>query len=87
VKEVVVDGHGQLTFQYHPGRDETWVIVEGEALVQLGGHEHHLKAGQSLTVPRGTQHRLRNPGAQRLKLIEIGYGEGLGDEQTVRLEG
>ena len=37
VKEVVVDGHGQLTFQYHPGRDETWVIVEGEALVERDG--------------------------------------------------
>jgi mannose-1-phosphate guanylyltransferase / mannose-6-phosphate isomerase len=85
VKEVVVDGHGQLTFQYHPGRDETWVIVEGEALVQLDGREHRLAAGQSVTVPRGTRHRLSNPGARRLRLIEIGYGEALGDEDTVRL--
>jgi mannose-1-phosphate guanylyltransferase/mannose-6-phosphate isomerase len=85
VKEVVVDGHGQLTFQYHPSRDETWVIVEGEALVQLNGHEHRLAAGQSLTVPRGTRHRLSNPGAHRLRLIEIGYGEALGDDDTVRL--
>ena len=43
--------------------------------------------GQTLTVPRGTQHRLRNPSANRLKLIEIGYGEALGDEDTVRLDG
>ncbi|HEX6014566.1 MAG TPA: mannose-1-phosphate guanylyltransferase/mannose-6-phosphate isomerase [Geminicoccaceae bacterium] len=86
VKEVVVDGHGQLTFQYHPGRDETWVVVEGEALVQLDGHEHRLAAGQSVTVPRGTRHRLSNPGARGLRLIEIGYGEALGDDDTVRLE-
>jgi mannose-1-phosphate guanylyltransferase/mannose-6-phosphate isomerase len=85
VKEVVVDGHGQLTFQYHLGRDETWVIVEGEAMVQLDGHEHRLTAGQSVTVPRGTRHRLSNPGARRLRLIEIGYGEALGDDDTVRL--
>ena len=85
VKEVVVDGHGQLTFQYHPGRDETWVIVEGEALVQRDGEEHRLTAGQTITVPRGTRHRLTNPSTQRLKLIEIGYGEALGDEDTVRL--
>lgn len=87
VKEVVVDPRGQLTRQYHPGRDETWVIVEGEALVQLNGDEHRLKAGQSLTVPRGVRHRLVNPAAARLKLIEIGYGEALGDEDTVRLDG
>jgi mannose-1-phosphate guanylyltransferase/mannose-6-phosphate isomerase len=87
VKEVVVDGHGQLTLQYHPGRDETWVVVEGEALVQHNGDLVRLEAGQTITVPRGTRHRLSNPGSGRLRLIEIGYGEALGDEDTVRLEG
>jgi mannose-1-phosphate guanylyltransferase / mannose-6-phosphate isomerase len=86
VKVVVVDGHGQLTFQYHPGRDETWVIVEGEALVERDGETLRLRAGQTLTVPRGTRHRLSNPSASRLKLIEIGCGEALGDDDTVRLD-
>lgn len=85
VKEVVVDGNGQLTFQVHPGRDETWVIVEGEALVRRNEEELRLTAGQTITVPRGTPHRLTNPGTKRLKLIEIGYGEALGDDDTVRL--
>jgi mannose-1-phosphate guanylyltransferase/mannose-6-phosphate isomerase len=87
VKEVVLDGHGRLTLQYHPGRDETWVVVEGEALVELGDRTERLTAGQSIRVPRGVQHRLSNPSSARLKLIEIGYGEALGDEDTVRLEG
>jgi mannose-1-phosphate guanylyltransferase/mannose-6-phosphate isomerase len=87
VKEVVLDGHGQLTLQYHPGRDETWVVVEGEALVELGDRTERVAAGQSIRVPRGVRHRLSNPSAARLKLIEIGYGEALGDEDTVRLEG
>jgi mannose-1-phosphate guanylyltransferase / mannose-6-phosphate isomerase len=87
VKEVVVDPHGQLTLQHHPGRDETWVVVDGEALVSRDGEERRLAAGQSVTVPRGTRHRLTNPGERHLKLIEIGYGEALGDEDTVRLGG
>jgi mannose-1-phosphate guanylyltransferase/mannose-6-phosphate isomerase len=86
VKEVVLDPHGQLTFQFHPGRDETWVIVEGDALVDLDGREQRLAAGQSIRVPRGTTHRLRNPAGTRVRLIEIGYGEALGDEDTVRVE-
>jgi mannose-1-phosphate guanylyltransferase/mannose-6-phosphate isomerase len=86
VKEVVLDGHGHLTLQYHPGRDETWVVVEGEALVELGDRTERVAAGQSIRVPRGVRHRLSNPSAARLKLIEIGYGEALGDEDTVRLE-
>jgi mannose-1-phosphate guanylyltransferase/mannose-6-phosphate isomerase len=86
VKEVVVDPHGQLTLQYHLGRDETWVVVEGEALVRRNGEEIRLSAGQSITIPRGLHHRLTNLGDVPLKLVEIGYGEALGDEDTVRLE-
>ena len=86
VKEVVVDGHGRLTLQYHPGRDETWVIVEGQAEVELDGTVQPLEAGQSVTVPRGTRHRLRNAGRQPLRLIEIARGEALSDEDTVRIE-
>jgi mannose-1-phosphate guanylyltransferase/mannose-6-phosphate isomerase len=86
VKEVVVDPNGRLTCQYHPGRDETWVVVEGTALVELDGETHRLAAGQSICVPRNVKHRLANPDGARLKLIEIGHGEALGDEDTVRIE-
>ncbi|MFO1075932.1 MAG: phosphomannose isomerase type II C-terminal cupin domain, partial [Geminicoccaceae bacterium] len=80
-----VDPRGRLTLQQHPGRDETWVIVAGTATVERDGVRHELAAGQSITVPRGVSHRLSNPGAEPLRLIEIGQGEALGDEDTVRL--
>jgi mannose-1-phosphate guanylyltransferase / mannose-6-phosphate isomerase len=86
VKEVVVDAHGRLTLQYHPGRDETWVVVAGEAQVLRDGEQLRLHAGQSITIPRGARHQLTNPGDSPLRLIEIGYGEALGDEDTVRME-
>lgn len=86
VKEVVIDPHARLTLQYHPGRDETWVILEGEAEVELEGARRRLAAGDSVTVPRGQHHRLANPGPAPLRLIEIGQGEALADEDTVRVE-
>ncbi len=64
VKEVVLDGGGRLTLQYHPSRDEIWVVVEGEAMVELGEDTLRLAAGQSVRVPRGTRHRLSNPSQQ-----------------------
>jgi mannose-6-phosphate isomerase-like protein (cupin superfamily) len=82
----VVDPHGRLTLQYHPGRDETWVILEGEAEVELDGAAQRLGPGQSVTVPRGMRHRLRNAGGCPLRLIEIARGEALEDEHTVRLD-
>jgi mannose-1-phosphate guanylyltransferase/mannose-6-phosphate isomerase len=86
VKEVVVDAGQHLTLQYHPHRDETWVIVEGSASVDLAGEPVTLGAGESLRVPRGTPHRLANPTGKALRLIEIGWGTGLADEDTVRLD-
>ena len=86
VKEVLVDPGRALTLQFHPGRDETWVVVEGAARVELDGGTLTLEAGRSLRVPRGARHRLANPGPARLRLIEVGWGEALGDEATVRLE-
>ena len=86
VKEVTVDPGCRLTLQYHPGRDEHWVIVAGSAEVELGEERHRLGPGQSVHVPRGQRHRLANPDRAPLRLIEIGYGEALGDEDTVRLE-
>ena len=46
-----------------------------------------LRAGQTLTGTARDQASVAQPSANRLKLIEIGCGEALGDEDTVRLEG
>jgi mannose-1-phosphate guanylyltransferase/mannose-6-phosphate isomerase len=86
-KEVTVDPGCRLTLQYHPGRDEHWIVVAGMAEVELDGTHHQVKAGDSLRIARGQRHRLGNPGPAALRLIEIGYGDALGDEDTVRLEG
>ena len=86
VKEVCVDPGRRLTLQYHPGRDEHWVVVAGAAEVELDGHIRCLAAGETLRIPRGAHHRLGNPGRETLRLIEVGHGEALGDEDTVRLE-
>jgi mannose-1-phosphate guanylyltransferase/mannose-6-phosphate isomerase len=86
VKEVCVDAGRRLTRQYHPGRDEHWTVVAGSAEVELEGEVTRLEAGQSLRIARGRRHRLGNPGATTLRLIETGIGEALGDDDTVRLE-
>jgi mannose-1-phosphate guanylyltransferase / mannose-6-phosphate isomerase len=85
VKEVCVDPGCRLTLQVHPGRDEHWVVVAGEAEVELEGERRTLRAGDSVRVGRGQRHRLGNAGRGVLRLIETGFGEALGDEDTVRL--
>ena len=84
VREVVVDPGGRLTLQRHDHRDEHWIIVEGEAEVRLGDETRRVRAGESVRVARGCLHQLHNPGADRLRLVEVQYGDWLGDD-TVRL--
>ena len=84
VREVRVDPGGRLTLQRHEHRDEHWIVVEGEAEVRLGDEVRRVAAGEAVRVARGCLHQLRNPGAGRLRVVEVQFGDRLGDD-TVRI--
>ena len=46
----------------HPNQDERFEIHAGELTIELDGREHVLRAGDSLEIPRGTRHSMRNSG-------------------------
>lgn len=75
-----------ISLQKHFHRSEHWIIVEGTAEVTLGNETKILTAGQSTFVPIGEVHKVRNPGKKILKIVEVQYGEYLGDDDIVRLE-
>ena len=62
------------------------MVVEGTARVTRGEEVLELEANQSTYIPLGTAHRLENPGADPLQLIEVQYGDYLGEDDIVRLE-
>ena len=45
-----------------------------------------LFANQSTYIPIGAKHRLENPGADMLELIEVQSGDYLGEDDIVRYE-
>lgn len=85
VKQVVVDPGKRLSLQLHRHRAEHWVVVQGTALVTIGAETRSVAANQSVYVPLETPHRLENPGAEPLKLIEVQTGSYLGEDDIVRL--
>ena len=52
-------GHPPLA-HLHPGQDEEFEILEGEIAVRVGDEERTLRAGDRLTIPRGTVHAMWN---------------------------
>ncbi len=86
IKRIVVEPGARLSLQYHHHRSEHWVVVRGTALVGLDGSESMVYEGQSCYVPKGTPHRLSNPGKVPLEIIEVQNGEYVGEDDIVRLD-
>jgi len=86
VKRITVMPGEQLSLQTHARRDEHWVVVNGVADVRLGEISRRLGENESVYIPQGMAHRLSNPGASPLRVIEVQFGGYLGEDDIVRLE-
>ena len=85
VKRIMVGVGHKLSLQYHHHRNEHWVVTQGTALVQVGDNEFQSGAGTYHHIPQGEKHRLSNIGDDTLVLIEVQYGDYLGEDDIVRL--
>jgi mannose-1-phosphate guanylyltransferase/mannose-6-phosphate isomerase len=86
VKRIVVKAGGRLSLQKHHHRSEHWVVVRGTALVTLNGVEKIIHENESIYIPVGAEHRLKNPGKISLELIEVQTGSYLGEDDIIRIE-
>ena len=84
VKHVVVRPGAALSLQLHHHRSEHWVVVRGVAQATNGDQEYLLQPNQSTYIPAGTKHRLANPGAEPLEIIEVQTGPYVGEDDIVR---
>lgn len=85
VKRIVVEPGGELSLQKHYHRAEHWVVVGGVAEVTLGEQVRLVTENESIYIPQGSLHRLKNPGKLPLLLIEIQTGSYLGEDDIVRV--
>lgn len=86
IKRIVVEPKQKLSLQKHYHRSEHWIVVKGTANVTVGEQEKLVHENESIYVPKGSVHRLENPGKVRLELIEVQVGEYVGEDDIVRLE-
>ncbi|MCM2563869.1 mannose-1-phosphate guanylyltransferase/mannose-6-phosphate isomerase [Lutimaribacter sp. EGI FJ00015] len=86
VKRIVVNPGAALSLQAHHHRAEHWIVVAGTAEVTVGDKMQLISENQSIYVPLGVVHRLRNPGKLPMVLIEVQTGAYLGEDDIIRYE-
>jgi mannose-1-phosphate guanylyltransferase/mannose-1-phosphate guanylyltransferase/mannose-6-phosphate isomerase len=84
VKRIVVTPQGRLSLQSHKHRAEHWTVVSGEATITVGEAVQTLTRGESVDIPQGFAHRLENFGTSDVEVIEVQFGDYLGEDDIVR---
>lgn len=90
VKVITVNPGQRLSLQRHRYRDEHWFIVEGTAETSVGQNTEDLLvftdySGESIDIPKGRWHRIKNKEQTPLIFIEVQTGNCF-EEDIERLE-
>ena len=86
VKKIIVEKGESLSLQLHNHRSEHWVVVSGQALIEIEGEKRLLNKNESAYIPLGSKHRLSNPGNLPLILIEVQSGDYFGEDDIIRFQ-
>jgi len=86
VKIICVNVGQKLSLQSHNYRSEHWVIVKGNAKVQLGKNHIILNKNENIYIPINEHHRIENIGDELLLFTETQIGEYLGEDDIIRYE-
>lgn len=85
VKRIVVNPGGALSLQLHHHRSEHWTVVSGTAEITVGDKVVTCSGNESVYIPAETTHRLVNRTNEPVVLIEVQFGDYLGEDDIVRL--
>lgn len=85
VKRIEVKPGQRLSYQYHNKRSETWIIIEGSALVTINDKSKAYTAGKTVVIPLKAKHRVENKSNSLLVFIEVQTGEYFGEDDIIRI--
>jgi mannose-6-phosphate isomerase len=86
VKRISVTPGGRLSLQSHKHRGEHWTVVNGTATVTVNEKIVVLTRSQSIDIPLGSKHRLENLGTELVDIIEVQFGDYLGEDDIIRYD-
>jgi mannose-6-phosphate isomerase-like protein (cupin superfamily) len=84
LKEIVVDPGRRISLQRHRHRREHWIVMAGRARVTRDDAVFDVEVNGTADIPLGAVHRLENPGSEPLHIIEVQFGDYLGEDDIER---
>lgn len=82
IKKIVVNPEKRLSLQSHTSRTENWYFVSGYGEATVADNKISVKAGESITIPMNTKHRISN-NATKTPLVFIETSTGDFDEADI----
>lgn len=86
VKRIHVHPGAALSLQSHHHRAEHWIVVSGTAEITIGDEVKLVSENQSVYIPLGEKHRMKNPGKVPMVLIEVQTGAYFGEDDIIRYD-
>jgi mannose-6-phosphate isomerase-like protein (cupin superfamily) len=85
IKRIHVLPGQQISLQKHRQRHEHWVVVLGSAHITVGTQVLTLALGGHIDIAVGEVHRLTNLTTEPVEIVEVQFGDYLGEDDIVRL--
>ena len=82
VKKLTILPGRSISMHRHEKRSEHWSVVSGIATIVLDAQEREYRRNESIFVPIGCYHEIRNEYARDLVVIEVSVGENLAQPGT-----
>lgn len=86
VKRISVKPGQKLSLQLHHKREEHWIIVQGEGIVQIDNDKMKVKKGDHIFIDVEQKHRIECTSKEPLIFIEVQIGDYLGEDDIERFE-
>ena len=86
IKELNVKPNGVLSLQKHYHRSEHWVITKGNPTITLNNKIFKKKKDETIYIPKGAVHRIKNANKKTVKIMEAQLGTILKESDIVRYE-
>jgi len=86
IKEIFVKPKGILSLQKHYHRSEHWLITQGKAKITLDKKAFFKKMNETISIPKGSIHRIENNSKKIISIMEAQIGNTLKETDIVRFQ-